>query len=323
MILGKFLPPHRGHQFLVDFARHYVRQLTVLVCTLDREPIAGDLRYRWMCEMFPHDDVRIVHVTEDLPQEPADHADFWNIWKRVVTEAVGGPIDLVLTSEDYGDQLSRTLNAESVVVDRGRELMPISGTMIREDPMRHWAMLPECVRPHYVKRVCITGPESTGKSTLTHDLACHYNTTYAWEYARPLLDPKGGACEPADIDKIAVGQLATEDAMARQANRVLFCDTNALLTTVWSRTLFRSCPAWIDELARSRTYDLTLLLDTDVPWVDDDQRYFPDEPRRRAFFNQCVNAHDEANVPYTLISGDWDQRFAQAVEAVDNMLVTT
>ena len=81
MILGKFMPPHAGHQYLVHFARNFVDRLTVLVCSLKSEPIAGELRYAWMRELFP--DVRIVHITEELPQTPAEHPEFWTIWRRV------------------------------------------------------------------------------------------------------------------------------------------------------------------------------------------------------------------------------------------------
>src|SRR5205814_5917310 len=100
------------------------------------------------------------------------------------------------------------------------ELVPISGTLIRQDPIKHWEDLPEVVRPYFVKRVCVFGPESTGKSTLARDLARHFQTVYASEYARPLLDPQGGQCRPLDIPLIVRGQVATEDALARQANRV-------------------------------------------------------------------------------------------------------
>ena len=97
----------------------------------------------------------------------------------------------------------------------------MSGTAVRADPLGHWELLPECVRPYFLKRVCVFGPESTGKSTLARDLAREFGTLYAWEYARPLLDPQGGQCRPEDISRIARGQVATEDALARQADRVL------------------------------------------------------------------------------------------------------
>src|SRR5687768_9683832 len=75
MLLGKFMPPHLGHVYLCEFARSYVRDLTIIVGTLPSEPIPGELRYAWMKELFP--DVRVVHLAEELPQYPHEHPDFW------------------------------------------------------------------------------------------------------------------------------------------------------------------------------------------------------------------------------------------------------
>ena len=143
-------------------------------------------------------------------------------------------MDCVFASEPYGVRLASELGADFLPVDVARARVPISGTEIRKDPLRHWDFLPDPVRPHYLKRVCIFGPESTGKSTLAADLARHYGTLYVPEYARPLLDPKGGVCAASDIPRIALGQRASEDALARQARKLLFCDTDALTTTIWS-----------------------------------------------------------------------------------------
>jgi len=316
MVLGKFLPPHAGHRYLVDFALEHVDALTVLVCTLDREPIPGDLRFAWMREICPG--ARVVHVTEDLPQEPSEHSAFWEIWKGVVRRFFPEGPDRVFASEDYGATLAEVLGAEYAPVDPDRTLFPVSGTAIRRDPLGNWPFIPPCVRPYYAKRVCVFGPESTGKTTLTKDLAAHYGTVWVPEYARPLLDPKEGRCDFEDIEKIARGQAASEDALARRANRLLFCDTDHLTTTIWSEVLFGSCPAWIREEARRRSYDLTLLLDVDVPWVDDCQRYLPHE--REAFLDRCRRALEAADRPHTLVSGSWEERFRSACNAVDRML---
>ncbi len=318
LVLGKFMPPHRGHQFLIDFARHYVDSLTVLVCTLDREPIDGNLRFAWMRAKFP--DELLVHVTDEVPQTPEEHPEFWRIWRELVLRHCPDGLDYVFASESYGERLAMEVGAEFVPVDIDRELRNISGTAIRTAPLKHWDMLPEAVRPHYLKRVCIFGPESTGKSTLAKQLAEHFDTSYVFEYARPLLDPKGGQCDESDIARIARGQVAAEDAMAQQANRVLFCDTNVLLTVVWSETLFGRCESWIRALAAKRRYDLTLLLDVDVPWVDDEQRYFPDMPERRAFFERCRKILVEHDQPFVVVSGDWAERFELSVREVAKMM---
>jgi NadR type nicotinamide-nucleotide adenylyltransferase len=316
MILGKFMPPHAGHQYLVDFGRRFSSSLSVLVCSLERDPIPGRLRFEWMRDLFP--DVQVVHVTDDLPQEPADHPQFWEIWRKVVSDAVGRRVDYVFASEAYGHRLAAELNAQFVPVDLERASVSISGSSIRARPMKHWAYLPECVRPYFVRRVCLFGPESTGKSRLARDLAIHYRTTHVPEFARGWLAPKQGVCTADDIPIIARGQAASEEALARLSNCILFCDTDLLSTTVWSEVLFGSCSSWITDAARAAKYDLTLLLDVDVPWVDDTERYLPH--RRVEFFNRCRSALEGAGRHYVVLRGDWTERFAAACAAVDAIL---
>ena len=312
------MPPHRGHQFLIEFARQYVERLTVMVCSLPRDPIPGHLRHAWVSRMFP--DARVVHVTDDLPQEPADHPDFWDIWRDACRVAAPEGVDCVFASESYGLKLAEALGARFVPVDCARELVPVSGTAVRTDPMRHWEMIPECVRPYFVRRVCVFGPESTGKSTLARDLARQFDTVYAFEYARPLLDPQGGQCRPDDIPRIVRGQVATEEALAYHANRVLFCDTDVLTTCVWSDVLFGHTPEWVRDLARRRDYHLYLVTDVDVPWVSDGQRFFSEQAQRRAMFDRFVRELTALGRPYQVIRGTWEQRLRDACDAVRALL---
>jgi len=316
MTLGKFMPPHLGHQYLVDFGRNCVDRLTVLVCSIQAEPIPGELRHRWMREMFP--DVNVVHVTDENPQEPSEHPDFWRIWHDSIRRVLPTGPDVVFSSEQYGFKLAEVLGARHIPVDCQRSLVPVSGSAVRQKPMENWRFIPPCVRPHFVKRVCIFGPESTGKSTLARDLATHYQTVCAEEYARGLLDHKAGRCDPEDIPLIARGQVASEDALARQANRLLFCDTDVLTTTIWSDVLFGGCPQWIKDLAEERRYDLYLLTDVDVPWVDDAQRYLPHA--RQEFMDRCVRELESRGRRYVRIGGSWTERFEKACRAVAGML---
>lgn len=316
LILGKFMPPHRGHELLVDVGRRFVDRLTVLVCTLRREPIPGDLRFAWMRGMFPDLDVR--HVTDEVPSDPSEHPDFWAIWTALLRREMPSGADYVFASEPYGARVAEILGARFVPVDPAREMVPVSGTAIREDPMAHWEYLPDCVRPHFVRRVCVFGPESTGKSTLARDLARRFGTVHAAEFARGLLDAKGGRCDPDDIPRIARGQAAAEDALARQAKRLLFCDTDLLTTTLWSEVLFGSCPPEIRAAAEARRYDLYLLMDVDVPWVQDGQRHLPHA--RAEFFARCEAALRTRGRPYVVIRGSWAERLERAAEAVAPLL---
>lgn len=317
-LLGKFLPPHAGHKLLIDFAASFCDELTVLVCSLPTEPIPGEQRYQWVRELAPGQTVH--HLTDELPQEPSESPDFWTLWRNAILEYEPRGFDFVFASEHYGQRLAEELDARFIPVDINREIVACSGTAIRSDPMTHWDMIPACVRPYFVKRVCLVGPESSGKSTLASRLAARFDTVCAWEHARPLLDLKGGHCDPEDIPIIARSQMAIESTMAHRANRVLFCDTSVLLTKIWSEVLFSDVPAHITRTADAIRYDLVLLLEPDIPWVDDDQRYFPNHEDRQRFFERCRAELERINQPYEVIGGSFEQRETHAISVVQRVL---
>lgn len=309
------MPPHRGHQHLIDFALECVDELSILVCSLKSEPIAGELRFKWMKELYPQ--ACVLHITDENPSYPHEHTDFWNIWTKSIREVLHTGPELVFTSEDYGDELAKRLGAKHILVDLSRKQVPVSATDIRKNPFAHWEFIPSCVRPFFVKRVAIVGAESTGKTTLAQKLAQHFNTTWTPEFARGFLDKKGSDCSIEDIHLIAKGQLLTEEEEAREANRILFCDTDLMTTSIWSEYLFGECPEWIDEESRKQKYDLTLLMDIDIPWVKDWQR--PAPHLRQHFLNWFERELKKRERNYVLISGDYEERFNLAVAEVEKL----
>ncbi|MCA9635866.1 MAG: AAA family ATPase [Myxococcales bacterium] len=313
MVLGKFMPPHAGHLYLVDFARRMVDDLTVVVGTLAAEPIPGALRFQWMRELYP--DVRVLHLEDPNPQDPSEHPDFWGIWRRSLGRILPAPPDLVFASEAYGAPLAELFGARFIPVDLARGALPVSGTAIRAAPWAHWRHLPRPVRPYFVRRVSIFGPESTGKSTLAAALARRYGGALVSEYARTWLEHQGREVIFDDMEIIARGQIAAEEALARASDRLLVCDTDPLATVIWSEVLFGEVAPWLRAAAPRRRYDLTLLLDVDVPWVADPVRYLPDE--RASFRRRCERALAAAERPYTLLRGDWEARWQGACAAVD------
>ena len=316
LVLGKFLPPHRGHKYLIDFARNYVDDLTVIVGTLDREAIPGALRYQWMKESFPT--VNVVHLTDENPQEPHEDPNFWEIWRRSVRKFIPKGPDFVFASEKYGKRLAQELGATYIPVDEQRELVPISASQIREDPMKYWSYLLPAARPYYLKRICLFGPESTGKSTLTKELAKHYGTCHVAEYARTLLVALNNEFTEDDFHTIARGHLASEDALALQAERLLFVDTDLLTTTLWSDVFYGRCHDWITDAARARQYSLYLVTDVDVPWVADPQRFLPKE--RQSFLQKCTDLLKKLSRPYVLLSGSWEERLNRACQEIDKLI---
>jgi HTH-type transcriptional regulator, transcriptional repressor of NAD biosynthesis genes len=316
MVLGKFLPPHAGHVYLCEFARNWVDELTIVVGTLAAEPIPGEKRAAWMRELFPSETV--VHLTDENPQDPSEHPDFWDIWQASLRRVLPYQPDIVFASEPYGEKLAEILGARFVPVDIARSTVPVSGTVIRENPMRYWEFLPRCVRPYYVKRVSILGPESTGKTTLARTLADVFDTVWVPEWARGVLERRGGSLAGLDWTELVHGQIAAEEALARNANRVIICDTDPLLTTVWAQALLGSCPPEVSAAVGERSYDLTLLTEPDVPWVADPVRYLPGEGE--AFLARCQETLARAGRPALSLRGSWEERTALAVKSVTALL---
>lgn len=331
-VLGKFMPPHQGHVFMCEFARQYCEKLIILVCSLENEPIPGRLRYEWMKEMFP--DCHVVHETRDLLQEPRsdDDVEFWDQWKSAVRYAMqseahtwsvdGSPWnypDVVFASEDYGHKLAETVGARFVPVDISRTTRSISGTEIRENPFANWEFIPPAVRPHFVKRVCLFGPESTGKSTLAEYLGNAYKTVVAPEYGRTYTEAFGHEnLTHDDLRHIVEGHVATVAAAKRQANKILIEDTDPVMTAVWSDMLLGKRDAWFDTFADYA--DLYLLTDVDIPWVNDGTRYFDNDADRRRFFETCEAELVKRKVRYVKVSGDITQRVDTASKAINLLL---
>ncbi|HST37248.1 MAG TPA: AAA family ATPase [Allosphingosinicella sp.] len=311
-VLGKFMPPHAGHVALCETARQLVDELTILVCWLPDDPVPGPKRLAWMTEMFPA--CRVIGHDAVVPQGPADDPDFWPIWRGIVQAAHPEPVDIVFAGQDYGQRLAAEVGAEFILV--GPRLFPeLSATAVRADPWRHWGALPGPVRPHYTRTICLHGPESTGKSTLSAPLAEHFETIWVPEYGRVHCELNGFDLDAAGL--VTIGR--TQSAMTRAAmpvcNKRLIVDTDALTTAAWSLMILGHVPnAVLDDCPFA---DLYLLTDIDIPWEDDGTRYYPDPADRRRFMAACERVLAEAGVRYARISGGLEARMSQAIAAIE------
>jgi nicotinamide mononucleotide transporter len=172
-----------------------------------------------------------------------------------------------------------------------------------------------------VRRVAVFGPESTGKTMLAEKLAARFGEPFVPEYARQFWDEHGGITLK-DISVIAHRQAEMEDAAATRAQRVVICDTEALTTVLWSDLLYNGCPPLVRMSAelRAARYDLYLLMNTDVPFEPDPQRVFPDEAGRTKCMALWREALVSRGLPFVEIRGDWAEREASAIAAVEKIL---
>jgi NadR type nicotinamide-nucleotide adenylyltransferase len=167
-----------------------------------------------------------------------------------------------------------------------------------------------------IRKIAITGPESTGKSILAEQLALHYQTAWVPEFAREYLELLGKPYQEKDILHIAQGQLSSEESKISMASGYLFCDTELLVTKIWSEVKYHRCDPWILDAMRSHRYDLYLLCDIDLPWQFDPLREHPDQ--RQYLYDLYFNELKTRNYPFALVHGTGADRLANAVEIIEN-----
>jgi NadR type nicotinamide-nucleotide adenylyltransferase len=307
LILGRFDPPHRGHGYLFDVAGRWVSHLTIAVAGRDGDAVELRRRVAWVREMAPR--ARVIRVDGDSLE-----AQIAALREELPVEATY----LFSSERDLGAPLDG-IATRHVVVDPDRLAVPISATMIRFDPLEHWAYLPEVVRPYAVRRVRIVGAESTGKTTLASALARRFGTCWVPEYARAAAEARGGDLGPGDFDDVARGQVHAEDAAAGRACRLLFCDTDLLTASLWAERIGVPRRRWWRAEIERRPYDLTLVCADDVPFVGAPGR---DDPGGRARFARDVAAAVEAEGgPVVAVRGRWSERSEIATRAIRALLL--
>ncbi len=311
VILGKFMPPHLGHLALIRTASYLVDTLTIILAASDDDPIPPEIRKGWMENMFPLARV-ILHVenTELATDDPA--------WADIIRQLHPDSIDRVIGSEGYVVQLARALNAQHFILDPMWMAFPANSDDIRKDPFQHWKSLPRVVKPWYQKRLTLIGPESTGKSFMADFLATRFGGPYVPEYGRPYEKyRKLGDYRAEELHFIVDGHIAHRKTLSMMAGPVLFEDTDPLLTAVWAEMLLgHSLP---DLESRIDLPDHYLLLDADTPWEDDPLRYYGKQEMRQKFFTKIKAKLDQFGAKYTLISGSFAEREAQAIKVVETM----
>jgi HTH-type transcriptional repressor of NAD biosynthesis genes len=332
LVVGKFWPPHRGHQLLLEMAAAQVAELVVLVYTNpDSATQPAAVRAQWLRELYRSDNladgthigptpVRIFDLSaavDGVPPDVADdatHREFVRLWLARRGIAVGA----VFSSEAYGPGLAAHLQAVHVSVDALRVQVPISGREVRRNPAGAARYLHPLVAaqlgtvpPAPVPRVVRLGAESSGKSTLCAALALAFGTTWVAEYGRTLHEQKHGNLDYEDLLYIARRHAELEDEAAAHAAGVLFCDTNAATTALYSYYYFHRCDPALQAMAAvcGQRYAHTFVCAPTVPFETDGWR--GPEALRSFQHGMILMQLDYFGIPYTLVEGTVAERVAQ------------
>ena len=308
LVVGKFAPPHKGHQLLIETARAESGRVIVLVWTNPDFPaMPSATRADWLRALYPDAE---VFVPEDPPPDDAPD-DVHRAFVRRWLEARGLRPDVVFTSETYGAGFAAHLGVTHRAVDPARSRVPISGTLVRADPHAHRVLLDPRIYRHFVERVVFLGAESTGKSTLARRMAEEMGTAFVPEYGRTSYEEKGGELALEDYIAIARGHRAREDEAILGANRYLFIDTNAITTMFFSHYYNQDSLPELRALAREcrGRYHHVFVCADDIPFEQDgwrDNEVWRGRMQGLVLYDLAVR-----EIPYHLVTGPLDARVGQ------------
>lgn len=351
MVIGKFYPPHAGHHLLVREAARQADRVTVVVMASAVESITLEDRVAWMRAV--HDAEANVTVTGVRCDAPVDITSP-TVWaaqvacmRAAVAHVTSTPVDVVFSSEAYGDELAARMGARHVPIDPARSAVPISATKVRADLPGNWDLLAPVVQAGLATRIVVLGSESTGTTTLSRALAAHYRARggvwgrtqwvpeHGRDYAVARMDaarqawaqggrvgpePDMGAVEwtSQDFATIAAEQTAMENTAAAKGSPVLVADTDAFATSVWERRYlgpdsFGSLKAATVDLPR---HDVYLLTDhVGVPFTQDGTR--DGEHVREQMTGWFIEALTAAGHSWVLLTGTRRERLDLAARVTD------
>ena len=331
---GSFDPLHVGHIHDIIRAAAMCKELYVVISWCEgRESTSKELRYRWILNSVRHlNNIKILMVEDKAVSKEVYNTDFyWEQGAIDIKNLVGKPIDIVFCGSDYygTNRFESLYSPESVVHYFDRAEVPISSTDIRTWATKNWDYIPEVCKDYYVRKVLVVGGESTGKSTLVQNLALAYNTKYVAEVGRDTCEYAGGEeyMIAEDMYENILRQKINVLDMSKQANRILFVDTDAITTMFYSYFLLGNDKENLDKcvkLAKAVNdicdWDLVLFLEPDVEFVQDGTRSEEIESDREKYSNQIKELLNKVGIKYHVVTGTYLERFDKAKELIEEEL---
>lgn len=336
VIYGKFLPPHRGHLNSIINSATRCEKLYVVVSDNSKKTkeicdefglknMPVNLRAKWLSiELKDLSHISVVTLDEtDIPTYP--HG--WEEWSKLLESVVPEKFDVIFGGEqEYSEGNQKYFPyAKYELYDYDRSRFPISATMIRSNPLKHWDYVLGSARGFFSKKVLVTGTESCGKSTMVKYLSKVFYTAWSDEvgrrYAGEYLGGNENFFTDDDFNAIAYLQHEQDLKAINSANKIVFFDTDAVVTDYYSRLYMGHENKDVQRFVNPNKYDLVLFLSPDVKWVADGQRRNSnnrdelDTTLREMYCNFGFDANKIKNV-----SGSYSERFDMAFKLCYNII---
>lgn len=324
---GSFNPLHLGHvDCIIQAANQCEKLYVVLSVGKKRSEIDYRVRYRWLYQLTNHIGNVHILILEDYAETKEEYGvDQWQKDADKIKKQIGVKIDIVFCGSDYDETSFWNICYPDSILHIF-ERNEISSTDIRKNPYKHWEWLPNVVKPYYNKKVLLIGGESTGKSTLTINLANRFATNYIDEAGRDISERSGTdlLMLSEDFTEILLQHKLNEIKAIEHSNKVLFIDTDAMVTRFYMSFLgdpkIDKNKALSDAIDALNEYDLILFMEPDVAFVQDGDRSEVIKNDREKYSNQIKKLIEERGRNYRCIRGSYQERYKEAVDAVLEIL---
>lgn len=355
VVFGSFAPLHQGHLDLIMRAKkENDGGCIVIVCGYDGdkgEPLMPhNKRYRYVREFFADDDLVAVYAINDTESMRPEYPDGWDSWMKEFNDIWEKAVDSppfdetkrvwYVGDENYYDDLVNKQHEIAWLVDRTAD-NPISATMIRQNPIKHWDKIAAPFRRVFSHNILITGTASEGKSILVTDLGKYFNAPHSWEWPRDYMEESGVSdweLDGADFIAFLEGQYNLNKKLINSpANHgVFFADSDSMTTRMYAEMYakdpnfalteeeFGKVAVVADELASKSRWDKIFLIAPHGVFVDDHSRYMGHsemKERQELFDILCADIKRTDNWDkVTILSGDYYENFITVVDYVKEII---
>ena len=347
VVFGSFAPLHQGHLDLIMRAKkENDGGCIVIVCGFDGdkgEPLMPhNKRYRYVREFFADDDLVAVYPVNETELGIEPYPNGWNKFlnevERIYSLAASGSAVFYVSEDEYYEHLN-SLGYEVVKLDR--TLNPISATMIRKNPIKHWDKITFPFRRVFSTNILICGTASEGKTTLTKDLGKYFNAPYSHEYARDYMEESyisEWELDGADYMAFLDGQYQMNKKLINSPSNqgIFFSDSDSMTTRMYAeyycrdpwtdltKDEFDEIAVAADAITKKCRWDKIYLLCPHGVFVDDHTRYmaFSGEDERKELFDiLCNNIKASGNWGKVIIlDGGYWNNFKRIVEDVKEII---